>query len=144
MDDMRARDHVGRQRYGVPLQTHNGRDALVDLYQELLDSVVYIKQVILERDRAQAAVRPVAEDEPARLSNIRAVSDDKLDLTARMRRMAQELADEHGEAVLLFLDPPPSASGFRSIIPFMALESQVDAGNRAAKHERFEPTGKGA
>ena len=33
IDDMRNRDHVGRQRYGTPLQAHNGRDALVDAYR---------------------------------------------------------------------------------------------------------------
>lgn len=48
--DMRVRDHVGRARYGTPLQPHNGRDALVDLYQELLDAVVYCRQAIFERD----------------------------------------------------------------------------------------------
>ena len=48
--DMMARDRVGRERYGVPLQPHNGRDALVDLYQELLDAVVYLRQHFLERD----------------------------------------------------------------------------------------------
>lgn len=47
--DMDVRDHVGRARYGMPLQAHNGRDALVDLYQELLDAVVYMRQVIEER-----------------------------------------------------------------------------------------------
>lgn len=51
MADMEERDRVGRARYGTPLQTHNGRDALVDLYQELLDAVVYIRQVIEERKR---------------------------------------------------------------------------------------------
>lgn len=49
IDDMRERDHVGRQRYGTPLQTHNGRDPLVDAYQEALDLVVYLRQAIEER-----------------------------------------------------------------------------------------------
>lgn len=40
IDDMRERDRVGWQRYGTPLQANNGRDALVDLYQELLDARV--------------------------------------------------------------------------------------------------------
>ena len=40
--DMRERDQVGRERYGTPLTSHNGRDHLVDAYQELLDSVVYL------------------------------------------------------------------------------------------------------
>ena len=48
--DMRARDNVGRERYGTPLQPHNGRDALVDAYQEALDLVVYLRQAIYERD----------------------------------------------------------------------------------------------
>lgn len=44
--DMRERDNVGRQRYGTPLQANNGRDALVDAYQEALDLVVYLRQAI--------------------------------------------------------------------------------------------------
>ncbi len=47
--DMRERDDVGRQRYGTPLQAHNGRDPLVDAYQEGLDQVVYLRQAIEER-----------------------------------------------------------------------------------------------
>ena len=52
LKDMTARDLTGRMRYGVPLQPFNGRDALVDLYQELLDAVVYCRQAIYERDGA--------------------------------------------------------------------------------------------
>lgn len=48
--DMQARDRVGRQRYGTPLQAHNGRDALVDAYQEALDLAAYLRQAIFERD----------------------------------------------------------------------------------------------
>ena len=47
--DMAERDNVGRERYGVPLQANNGRDALVDAYQEALDLVVYLRQCIEER-----------------------------------------------------------------------------------------------
>lgn len=50
LDDMKARDGEGRRKYGVPLQPHNGRDTLVDLYQELLDAVVYTRTLIYERD----------------------------------------------------------------------------------------------
>lgn len=49
IDDMMARDNVGRQRYGTPLQAHNGRDALQDAYEEALDLAVYLRQVIEER-----------------------------------------------------------------------------------------------
>ena len=46
--DMAERDQLGRARYGTPLQPHNGRDALVDLYQELLDAAAYAGQGLLE------------------------------------------------------------------------------------------------
>lgn len=49
IEDMQARDRFGREKYGTPLQCLNGRDPLVDAYQEALDLVVYLKQAILER-----------------------------------------------------------------------------------------------
>ena len=48
--DMSARDAVGRKRYGIPLQPHNGRDALRDAYEEALDLCAYLRQAIYERD----------------------------------------------------------------------------------------------
>ncbi len=50
MADMRERDHIGRERYGTPLQAHNGRDALADAYAECLDMAVYLRQALYERD----------------------------------------------------------------------------------------------
>ncbi len=47
--DMVARDALGRQRYGTPLQAFNGRDALQDAYEEALDLAVYLRQAIEER-----------------------------------------------------------------------------------------------
>lgn len=48
--DMQERDALGRQRYGTPLQPHNGRKPLRDLYQELLDAVLYARQELYERE----------------------------------------------------------------------------------------------
>lgn len=48
--DMVERNEVGKAKYGTPLQPFNGRDCLVDAYQEALDLVVYLKQAIIERD----------------------------------------------------------------------------------------------
>lgn len=48
--DIEARRQLGISRYGMPLQAGNGRDALQDLYEELLDACAYIRQVIAERD----------------------------------------------------------------------------------------------
>lgn len=49
IDDMRQRDFDGRRKYGTPLQASNGRDALVDAYQEALDLCVYLRQEIERR-----------------------------------------------------------------------------------------------
>ena len=50
LDDMKERRRTGIKRYGTPLQANNGRDALVDAYQEALDLAVYLRQAIEERD----------------------------------------------------------------------------------------------
>jgi hypothetical protein len=52
MADVAERKRIGIERYGTPLQAHNGRDALVDAYQEALDLVQYLRQAIYERDGA--------------------------------------------------------------------------------------------
>jgi len=48
--DLVIRSVVGRAKYGTYLETHNGRDALIDAYQEALDLCMYLKQAIMERD----------------------------------------------------------------------------------------------
>lgn len=50
--DLEEREQVGIQRYGTPLQPHNGRTALVDAYQEALDLACYLRQAIAEQDAA--------------------------------------------------------------------------------------------
>ena len=49
--DMKDRDEVGRERYGVPLQPFNGRDMLVDAYLEVLDLAVYLRTAIFEQQQ---------------------------------------------------------------------------------------------
>jgi hypothetical protein len=48
--DIQSRKRLGTQRYGTPLQPHNGRDALRDAYEEALDLACYLKQALMERD----------------------------------------------------------------------------------------------
>lgn len=50
IQDMRDRKALGLARYGTILQAHNGRDALVDAYQEALDLCCYLRQAISERE----------------------------------------------------------------------------------------------
>ncbi len=55
--DLRARIEKGTREYGEPLTTHNGRDALVDAYEEALDLALYLRQAIEERDRHEFPTR---------------------------------------------------------------------------------------
>ena len=48
--DMAERAAMGVIKHGMPLQTHNGRDALWDAYQEAMDLCMYLRQAILERE----------------------------------------------------------------------------------------------
>ena len=42
--DMKARHEAGVAKYGTALRVWNGRDAVVDAYQEALDLLVYVQQ----------------------------------------------------------------------------------------------------
>lgn len=49
-DDLYSRLEVGVNEYKKPLQPDNGRDALLDAYEEALDLACYLRQVLYERD----------------------------------------------------------------------------------------------
>jgi hypothetical protein len=73
--DIQARMQVGLERYGTLLKPGNGRDALRDLYEELLDGAMYARQAIEERpredvDAAVAAVRAELEPQIARMTDL--------------------------------------------------------------------------
>lgn len=59
--DLEAREQVGIRRYGTPLQPFNGRKALLDLYEELLDATCYIKQHLVEQGLEREPVKPDTE-----------------------------------------------------------------------------------
>ena len=48
--DIQARADAGRAKYGTVLQSHNGRDALMDAYQEAIDLALYLRQAMVERE----------------------------------------------------------------------------------------------
>lgn len=52
--DMSERDRVGRERYGTPLQANNGRDYLIDAYQEAMDLCAYLRQGVEEGSDARS------------------------------------------------------------------------------------------
>lgn len=47
--DIEERKRVGVERYGTVLQPFNGRDVLRDIYEELLDAAIYMRQLMFER-----------------------------------------------------------------------------------------------
>ena len=48
--DFDDRAETGRAKYGTYLRADNGRDALMDAYQEAVDLCMYLRQAIYERD----------------------------------------------------------------------------------------------
>ena len=67
--EMAERDETGRQRYGTPLTTHNGRDHLVDAYQEALDLAVYMRAHIAEH-RLDSSGHPICDVYVEHLGNL--------------------------------------------------------------------------
>jgi hypothetical protein len=53
--DMEERRRHGIKKYNTELLTFNGRDALTDAYQESLDTTMYLKQMLMERDAKKEA-----------------------------------------------------------------------------------------
>jgi hypothetical protein len=47
-EDAEERNRLGTEKYGTPLQSGNGRNPLIDAYQEDLDLMVYLRQAIEE------------------------------------------------------------------------------------------------
>jgi len=52
ISDLVKRREGGKVKYGCELKTHNGRDSLVDAYQEALDLCLYLRQRIMENAAA--------------------------------------------------------------------------------------------
>lgn len=50
IQDLITKAEDGKLKYGTYLMTNNGRDALIDAYQEALDLCMYLRQALLERD----------------------------------------------------------------------------------------------
>lgn len=50
-EDLIARAEVGALKYGTKLRVNNGRRAIVDMYQEVLDGLMYSQQARKEGDK---------------------------------------------------------------------------------------------
>lgn len=56
-EDLEARSKEGLRKYGEPLKANNGRNALIDAYQEVLDLACYLRQRLEEELIASAEAR---------------------------------------------------------------------------------------
>ena len=52
--DMESRKKFGYNKYNSLLQPFNGRDALKDAYEEVLDLAVYLRQAMYERENGDS------------------------------------------------------------------------------------------
>ena len=51
--DIQDRKTFGYGKYGTYLMSNNGRNAIVDMYQELLDALIYCKQILIETENGK-------------------------------------------------------------------------------------------
>lgn len=89
--DVMARQRLGIERYGRPLQAHNGRDALQDGYEELLDFLVYAIQV--------------REESLPELIWLTVVYGEILRAVVKLRALMDTRPGYHGEGQLADFDP---------------------------------------
>lgn len=54
--DMKNRNKFGLRKYGRVLNTTTNKDFLQELYEELLDAIVYLKTELLKRDENKTQV----------------------------------------------------------------------------------------
>lgn len=47
--DIEERNQKGMESYGKELRIFDGRDTLQDLYEEVLDTAVYLKKLLMEK-----------------------------------------------------------------------------------------------
>src|SRR5215510_12794072 len=66
--DLEQREQLGIERYGTALQPGNGRNAIVDAYQEAMDLTCYLRQVIEEGGAVGRHGAEPLSDEPTELT----------------------------------------------------------------------------
>lgn len=110
LSDMAERAAAGVEKYGTHLQTHNGRDALWDAYQEALDLSMYLRQATLERDAVPEAFRVE-------------VINKRCFVMFRHTRLGEIAQDTDGEFVFF---PKPQREGFWRSWLMKAITEELD------------------
>ena len=95
LKDMRERDLVGRQRYGTPLTSGNGRDHLIDAYQEILDACAYFANELDEHGVGpETQIDTTDSPEKWRLFCVQAMLWDHVHTAIRLRALIRETTEQ--------------------------------------------------
>jgi hypothetical protein len=62
IEDLLARDRAGWERYGGPLQAGDGRNGVMDAYQEALDLAQYLRKELAEREEMEQELADLRRD----------------------------------------------------------------------------------
>jgi hypothetical protein len=85
-DDVLGRNAKGTETYGVGLQAFNGRDASLDLYWELLDGLMYSRQILEEL----GGEGPASTEVQTQWGHMHHVYVHLMNLTARVKKMRSD------------------------------------------------------
>jgi hypothetical protein len=85
--DMRERDQIGRARYNTPLTSGNGRDHLIDCYQESLDMVAYLAAELDEHGISPDGLIEVRAPRSAHLVRVQAILWDHVRTIVQLREL---------------------------------------------------------
>lgn len=103
--DLLEREAYGREEYGGPLVTNDGRDNDWDAYQEALDLVVYLRKGILERIQHKFVIerlhREIDRLQGQKNEMVREINDLRRKVTQERNNTAlvQERLDNAGEVI---------------------------------------------
>lgn len=61
---IQQRMEFGLKKYGRPLETHNGRDPLLDMWEEMMDMISYFTQFVLEQGTKLPGLEKFTQDTP--------------------------------------------------------------------------------
>jgi hypothetical protein len=62
IQDLTIRRKIGTEKYGTALRAFNGRNAMVDAYQEVLDLTVYLRQRLAEDAERESGLAVTTHD----------------------------------------------------------------------------------
>ena len=97
------RQKKGVETYGSKLMTFNGRDALRDLLEDLLDASQYVTQAMMERDRSPSELTKANRLIQDQADEIESLNEDIRSLAEYNKELSSNLAKANDERHRLHL-----------------------------------------